>query len=424
MVSSSLALANVTSYEAPDGVITYSTNQYSGDWIGIAGGGIKFNKVVRQDKDYYFLQVWRYNAFKSKKPFLSIGTIIADGTKRTAIQRIELPNEVDGYFLIPEQSIEEIKLANTVRIVIPQAEGKVAQIDIKPATLSEIKRIIGLTKQDFIRNGSIIDRDLTSDDLPEVIWPSIYIPNVRPEQLVDPLIYFTNNQKDLSPFLGGYSYIERGPTEDRIQFTERRAYKEEYLTFTTILKPFGTGTFISAKVGGRMWDSSSRRYELYGANNNSFNRITAKLFQHSLNHMMEQTYGTYYYGFSVTAKEKGSTDFLVLGTDINSYPELNGILKGARLVAVDGISAAKLCSLDIDRMTTYGDGKQRSFTFKTITGEEKTVTVVPKLDTKNKKEIGTLKADTPKWVSKRGFGYDADGEDDFIYDPLTLALRL
>lgn len=202
-------------------------------------------------------------------------------------------------------------------------------------------------------------------------------------------------------------YTTFGETKNNIQFAERYDYDGGHLAIHALLEPYKDGTLIVTEVGSLTYYKDSG-YEFVSVDNKASNRVPIEQFQRILNLLKEQEYGRYDYGIVLGKKDESGEVFHIVSLNQEYF---QGVQE-ANLLAIDGIPAKKLFIEDIELMTTYGNGEPRSFTLQTTDGE-KTVMVNPKLDTKGKKALETLKIKTYK-----GLPYKGEVPRSTIFDPL------
>ncbi|MCE5286595.1 MAG: hypothetical protein LLG02_12210 [Pelosinus sp.] len=425
-------------HKGPDGTISFLVQDSASNWK------VQVHKVfTAEGRSYYFLFADITNSNFAKKPLpklvLSLNNQefalpLLEGTKPV----VEKKNCI-AWYALPEDAVQMLSKVNAMSFTL-QFEG-VPPITWKPfdSKITGFKNLVSVEKNAYIREG-----DVAPSNLEKIIYsPQIFIPNVKPEEVMDALIYEANitEYKGKEEFNYSDGYFIYHTTDPQVtQLICRNTYDNGSDFVTVACRPYNNGVWVTMSLliekstpgyygyAGAYFPGST--YYLYYDEKTSYWRMNADIWANRLHSVYNQLYGKVDYGITWEWKNVNKGPFKLASIDAKNFPELGAFAAGDVLTAIDGVPTALMGLNDITYCLDNGFSGAKTFTFQTKTGEVKSITVNPHIQltaVDMRKDYKKKLADKmPKWftkkdvitLDKRSYVLESD-----VYNPLGSGLK-
>jgi hypothetical protein len=421
-------------HKGPDGTISFFVQDADSKWK------LQIHKVFSTDgKFYYFLyaDVINHNFETNPLPSLvmtvdnqNIPLKLLEGTKPVIVKK-----NLIAYYDVPEEVIQMLAKADTMVLTFQFDNTKVAARKTILSQLAGFKQLGVLEKSSYIREGQVLDS--TQDIEKAIFHPQLFIPNVTPEEVIDALIYETNfntyKGKEEFDYSNGY-FVYHTSDPQVVQLLCRQGLSSGCDFVTIACRPYENGVWVTLSLRadapeGYTFYEQTRSRSFVGTM--GYWRTNSRLWGMKLQSVYGKLYGKTDYGFICDPKNSKKGPFKIISVDTKMFPQLDGVKAGDMLTNIDNVSTAFMSILDLEYWLDNGTGGTRTFTFKTVSGEEKKITITPQFhfskpeERKDYKKV--LAEKMPKWFVEKeiktlvpGNGYSLESN---IYNPLGISLK-
>lgn len=427
-------------HRGPDGTTSFFVQDSSSKWK------MQIHKVFTVDgKYYYFLYADLTNGNFEKKPLPNFVLTInnreftlsfLEGTKPS----VEKKNCI-AWYALPEEAVQLLGKADKMTFTL-QFEG-MRPITWKPfdSKIAGFKKLLSVEKNAYIREGEVLAPTKNPEKI--VFYPQIFIPNAKPEDVIDALIYETNittyKGKEEFDYSNGY-FVYHTSDPQVTQLNCRNTYDRSTDFVTVACRPYNNGVWVTLSLMTERYSPGSYGYAgsyfpgridyAYYDDDTSYWRTKSEIWAMRLQSVYNQLYGKIDYGITWEWKDVNKGPFKLSAVDLKNFPELDGIAVGDVLTAIDGVSTALMGLEDISYCLDNGIGGAKTFTIQTKTGEVKKITVNPHIQlatTDKQKDYRKILADKmPKWFVKKDI-ISLQKRSSFleseIYNPLGAGLK-
>ncbi|SDF57121.1 hypothetical protein [Sporomusa acidovorans] len=439
----------VYGHKGPDGTTSLFAKAIGGNW------NFTIHKVFpNKGQMYYFLSA-ELEDRKVGKKHVNSATLTINGKSvmlqpLTNFQPVIVKNSYQEYYSLPEDVRQQIAQATEMSIAF-QFDGASPETGaVKDSTVKAFKRLIMLEKDSYIREGKVLEA--TEEPSKAFFHPQIFIPNAKPEEVLDALVYEINfdtyKGKEEFNYASGY-FINHTSDPYVTQLVCRSSFGDTTDFVTVACRPYSNGVWVTINLmmqkctPGRFgyngaYFPGSVQYSFYEndssnslvVNTRNYWRTHSELWAMNLHSVYNQLYGKVDYGFSLARKDIKKGPFKVNTVDSKKFPELDRVSVGDSLVAIDGVSTTLMGVQDLDYWLDNGISGQRTFTFKSITGEEKKVAISPQVQltapaaSKDYRKI--LMDKMPKWFVEKGIRALSPKTiflESNVYDPLGTGIK-
>gem|GEM_PF-3392394 len=415
----------VYGHRGPDGTISLFAKAIGGNW------NFSINKVFSHEGQMYYFLSAELEDRKVEKKHLTSVTLTING-KSVMLQQLKdlqpviVGNSYQEYYSVPEDVLQQIAQATEMSIAFQFDGASPENGAVKDSTVKAFKRLILMEKNSYIREGRVLEA--TEEPSKVFFHPQIFIPNAKPEEVLDTLVYEINfdtyKGKEEFNYSSGY-FINHTSDPDVTQLVCRSSFGGTTDFVTVACRPYSNGVWVT--IGLMMQSYTPGSYGYNGAyfpgsvqysfyendssdsllvNTKDYWRTNSELWASKLHSVYNQLYGKIDYGFSVERKDIKKGPFKVSTVDFKKFPSLDNVSVGDLLVAIDGVSTALMGVRDLDCFLDNGISGQRTFTFKSITGEEKKVTILSQVQLtapETRKDYRKILMDKmPKWFVEKG----------------------
>lgn len=404
----------VYGHRGPDGTTSLFAKAIGGNW------NFAIHKVFPSNgQTYYFLSA-EVDDSKVKRKHVTNVVLTING-KSVVLQPLKdfqaviVDRSYQEYYSVPEEVIQQIAQATEMSIAF-QFDGASPETgDVKDSTVKAFKTLIPMAKESYIREGKVLKA--TDDPSKAFFHPQIFIPNAKPDEVLDALIYRSNfetyREKEEFNYSSGY-FINHTSDPYVTQLVCRDSFGETNDFVTVACRPYGTGVWVTLNLMMQGYTSSGLLYGFYENDISSSSlfvsagdywQTKSELWTMDLHSVYNELYGKVDYGFSVESKDVTKGPFKVTAVDLKKFPGLEHVSAGDLLVAIDGVSTTLMGLQDLDYWLDNGMSAQRTFTFKSVTGEEKKITIAPQIQLaspESKKDYKKIFMDKmPKWFVEK-----------------------
>lgn len=439
----------VYGHQGPDGTTSLLAKAIGGNW------DFAIHKVFpNKGQMYYFLSA-ELEDRKVEKKHLTNVTLTING-KSIMLQPLKdfgpviAGNSYQEYYSVPEDVLQQIAQATEMSIAF-QFDGASPETGaVKDSTVKAFKRLIMMEKDSYIREGKVLDA--TEEPSKAFFHPQIFIPNAKPEEVLDALVYEINfdtyKGKEEFNYSSGY-FINHTSDPYVTQLVCRSSFGDTTDFVTVACRPYNNGVWVILNLMMQKYTPGSSGYN--GAyfpgsvgysfyendlsnsllvNTKDYWQTKSELWAMDLHSVYNQLYGKVDYGFSFERKDIQKGPFKVTTVDLKKFPELDRVSVGDSLVAIGGVSTTLVGVQDLDYWLDNGMSEQRTFTFKSITGEEKKVTISPQVQltaSETRKDYKKILMDKmPKWFVEKDITPLSPKSiflESNVYDPLGTGIK-
>jgi hypothetical protein len=415
----------VYGHREPDGKIVLLAKAIGGNW------SFSVNKIFTAGgKSHYFISA-ELEDQKVKKNHLTGVVLTIDG-KSVPLQLINNTQSITdettyhGYYLVSEELLSRMANAQDMHIAFDFDGASPENGTVKATTVAAFKRLFLMNQERYVREGRVLG--LKEDPNKAFLHPELFIPNAKPEDVMNALIYETNfndyNGKEEFNYSEGY-YIYHTSDPQVVQLVCRDNFAGSTDTVTVDCRPYNNGVWVTLSLMLEYYTGGSYGYggvyfpgtvyenfyeDAYSddlfSDASGYWRMNAQLWADRLQAVYRDLYGEEDYGFTCKTENVKRGPFTVATVDVKKFPELTGVKAGDLLTAIDGVPTALMGATDLEYWLQNGEiGTPRTLSFKTLSGEEKKIVLLPQVrltPPETRKDYKTILMEKmPKWFVKK-----------------------
>ena len=391
----------VYGHRGPNGTISLFAEALGGNW------NFSIHKVFPPEGQmYYFISAELDDSKVQRKHLINVKLII-DGKNislplLTGTQPIIKGRSYQGYYSLPEEVIKLIVNAKEMSIAFEFDRASPETGDVKGTTVAALKKLFPMEKERYVREGRVLET--TDDPTKEVVHPQIFIPNVTPQEVLDALVYetnfYVNEGKDRLNDKERYFLRHTSDTQVIRLYGLKEYYPIVHECVTVACRPYDNGVWVTLGLllerytppyvdkNDLSWPERLDYIEYYFYKERQWGRRLHSVYQ--------DLYGKVDYGFTYEIKDVKKGPFKVTTVDVKKFPELGNIKAGDLLMAIDGVPTTCMEEVDLEYWLDNGLTKPKTFTFKTMAGEEKKITIMPQVQLvapETRKDYGKILAE-------------------------------
>lgn len=301
-----------------------------------------------------------------------------------------------GWYIIPEEAVKSLENAETISLTFNFAGASPKVIKIDEKVVKRFRNLPLMQKENYVREGKVFGSNPELDLSKQIVYPSIFIPNAKPEDVKAALVYHATfeDKKGKEEFLyyQGHSVTNFAKEPAVFELEECKGVGDGYYSLVTVkCSPYKDGTFVTMGLVQKLYSyygnppTLNISYSDYVHNTGTlFNmsdywRSKAERWARILLSIHHEYSGVYSYGFTWhEVKDTKKGPFKLATVNSKDFPELAAITQGDFLIAINKVTTDHMQPLDLNFGLDSNAGPVM-FTFKTQTGEEKQITITPKL---------------------------------------------
>ena len=397
----------VYGHRGPNGTISLFAEALGGNW------NFSIHKVFPPEGQMYYFISAELEDRKVQSKHLTNVKLIIDGKNislplLTGTQPIIKDRSYQGYYSLPEEIIKLIVNAKKISIAFEFDGNSPETRDVKGTTVAAFKRLFPMEKERYVREGRVLET--TDDPKEDVVYPEIFIPNVKTQEVLDALVYEANFSVDKGKEkLKGDYFLTHTSDAQVIQLYGFWSYHDIHECVTVACRPYDNGVWVTLGLQKEKYESEHYDDQgHYWAESDLFIPYDfevalicpkvddSRQWANRLYSVYRNLYGKIDYGFTCEMKDVKKGPFKVTAVDVKKFPELANIRVGYLLVAIDGVSTTGMEPIDLEYWLNNGLVRTRTFIFKTMNGEEKKVTILPQAQlaaTETRKNYGEILAE-------------------------------